>query len=1061
VSLGKKPPPLPPHRWARFRRLLSFYLECVQEDHQQEVRFQRDSRRKEYVPLGLPKEWNLLEGAEAQPRFPLAAADLLSKTRLKGQSAQFFCGYPLLASWEPHEAGDEPSCHLLPLFTQPVELASNGSLYQRGERTLRLTPDWPRVNREALRRLFGSTEEQNEVLEHLGILDWSPELPAVRIGDVVRKLLELKLPIPVIEPLEPENLVSGNYTGEGETGLLNRAILYTAEPSRYTAGLERELRELVKVSDHQLDGTALAPLFAEGWVAPPPPQEPRGVIEVRGLNGEQRRACEAALNAPLTVVTGPPGTGKSQVVINVVANGFLQGTPVVFSSRNRKAVTVVEDRLNSIADAPILFRLGSQEGLAARLSNVLTQLLASGSRPEAGALLKAKREEYAAAVARRSDLGRRIELVRVARNTVDQLDRALEPWRTRLSRDEYAQLGGTPPADVPALEDAVRLLASHAPSSPTKRDGLLSAIRRSFDVKRAGRTLDAASRVLPVLGLVPSRAADASFLDRWLDYATRAIDLAKASMAVRQYRASLDSLLSLPPVDELALDMSHARLEVWRIGREVLELHRSQLGSNLTSHTRTAAAEFLAVARSLIGQDPGSKDAWRPRRQMQELLPRVTPFLPAWAVTNLSAPGAISFHAGIFEVAVIDEASQCDIPSAIPLLYRSKRAVIIGDPQQLRHITTLPQGRESQLAAKHKLTETADQPFTFVNNSLFDVAAASASAGMFALRDHYRSHGDIVGFANTHWYGKDLRILTDYCGLKTPDGEPAGIKWLQVKSEIFRPSGGGAIAPEEASLVVEDVVALLARPEFKGSVGVVSPFRAQANRIREGLYKRLSPEAIERVELVADTAHGFQGDERDLIVFSPCVGAPMPSGSRRFLAKTANLFNVAVTRARAQLRVIGDLAACEVSGIPHVEAFAQHYRRLQAEAARPADDSIGFYEKPLEEALRAAGITAIPQYVFGRYRLDLAVVEGEVKIDIEVDGEHFHKDWTGERCWEDLNRDHYLTQRGWRVLRFWAVEVRDHPARCVERVVKVLSSLRNRVSDGAERAVRVRSATTL
>lgn len=1046
MSAAKRSAPLPPHRWARFRQLLAYYLECVQEDHQQEVRFQRDSRRKEYIPLPLPKEWNLLEGAEAQPRFPLAAADLLSKTRLKGQSSQFFYGYPLLASWEPHEGGDSPSCHFLPLFTQPVELASSGTLYGRGDLALKLTPDWPRVNREAFRRLFGSTEEQNEVLEQLALLDWSPDLPAVRIGDAVRKLLDLKLPLPFIEPLDPDKLVGGRYGEDGKEGLLNRAILYTAEPSRYTVGLERELRELANASDHQLDATALPPLFAEGWL-PPPPAEPRDVVEVRGLNGEQRRACAAALNAPLTVVTGPPGTGKSQVVINVVANGFMQGLPVVFSSRNRKAVTVVEDRLNAIADAPILFRLGSQEGLAARLSSVLTQLLASGGRPEAGALLKAKQDEYAAAVARRSDLGRRIEQVRLARNAVDQLDRAVDPWRTRLSRDEFELLAASHTVDLSSVEEAGRLVASHAPSSPTRRDGILSAIRRSFDVKSVARILENASSAVPLLGPVPSRTPDASFLDLWLEYANRALELAKASITLRQHRAALDSLQKLPPIDELALEMNHARVEVWRIGREVLELHRAQLGSGLTSYARTAAGELLAVARSLIGHDPGSREAWRLRKQIQELLPRVTPFLPAWAVTNLSAPGAIPFHAGMFDVAVIDEASQCDIPSAIPLLYRSKRAVIIGDPQQLRHITTLPQARESQLAAKYKLTEAADQPFTFVYNSLFDVAAASAAAGTFALRDHYRSHGDIVGFANAHWYGKDLRILTDYCGLKTPNGEPAGIKWLQVASDVFRPSGGGAIAAAEAARVVEDVVTQLGRPDFKGTVGVVSPFRAQANRIREGLHQSLSPELIDRVELVADTAHGFQGDERDVIVFSPCVGSPMPPGGRRFLAKTANLFNVAVTRARAQLRVVGDLGACEASGIPHVEAFAKHYRRLQAEAAQPVDDSIGYYEKPLEEALRAAGIVAIPQYVFGRYRLDLAVVEGELKIDIEVDGEHFHKDYTGERCWEDLNRDHYLTQRGWRVLRFWAIEVRDHQHRCVERVLKVLGALRSRVTD--------------
>ena len=64
---------------------------------------------------------------------------------------------------------------------------------------------------------------------------------------------------------------------------------------------------------------------------------------------------------------------------------------------------------------------------------------------------------------------------------------------------------------------------------------------------------------------------------------------------------------------------------------------------------------------------------------------------------------------------------------------------------------------------------------------------------------------------------------------------------------------------------------------------------------------------IKRTELLVDTAHGFQGDERDVMFFSLCCGPDMPDGSRGFITKDGNLFNVAVTRARAALRMVGNL----------------------------------------------------------------------------------------------------------------------------------------------------------
>ena len=63
--------------------------------------------------------------------------------------------------------------------------------------------------------------------------------------------------------------------------------------------------------------------------------------------------------------------------------------------------------------------------------------------------------------------------------------------------------------------------------------------------------------------------------------------------------------------------------------------------------------------------------------------------LPCWCVNSLKIADAIPLKQDMFDVAIIDEASQCDIASSLPVLYRAKKAVVIGDNKQLKHISFL------------------------------------------------------------------------------------------------------------------------------------------------------------------------------------------------------------------------------------------------------------------------------------------------------------------------------------------------------------------------------------
>jgi len=88
----------------------------------------------------------------------------------------------------------------------------------------------------------------------------------------------------------------------------------------------------------------------------------------------------------------------------------------------------------------------------------------------------------------------------------------------------------------------------------------------------------------------------------------------------------------------------------------------------------------------------------------------------------------------------------------------------------------------------------------------------------------------------------------------------------------------------------------------------------------------------------------------------------------------------------------------------------------------------------LYRALVAAGLKPIPQFSIEQYDLDFALIDGDRKLAIEVDGERYHRSWTGELCLRDQLRNQRLIELGWDVLRFWVYEVRDELAGCVRRV---------------------------
>jgi len=553
---------------------------------------------------------------------------------------------------------------------------------------------------------------------------------------------------------------------------------------------------------------------------------------------------------------------------------------------------------------------------------------------------------------------------------------------------------------------------------------------------------------------IPQIITNDQTIEQWYEVLDIVDQHYEYAVKIHQYFKRLDELTRAKPLEninkeylELISQLANTSLSLWQIW---LSLQPKRMSRD----DRSILSDYNSLLQMIVASNNEQRRVGsQVLKRYHSLFPQIINMLSCWAVTSLSARGRIPFEPGFFDLLIIDEASQCDIASALPLLYRAKRAVIIGDPKQLRHISGLPVKQDSHLLEKNDLVESYGR-WAYSVNSLFDLASGlcSCSEDIVQLRDHHRSHVDIIEFSNHQFYLGNLRIATDYHKLKFLDKGKSVVRWLNVSGKVIRPPNGSAVNEKEARTVVEELERIVLRQGYKGTIGVVSPFRAQALRIRDLVFQNESlAQRLLNMDFLSYTVDGFQGDERDLIIFSPVISSGITSGAMTFLRSRPNLFNVAVTRARAALVVTGDKQAALDSGVEYLSRFAKYVEELgsrrQQSAVEVAElgpdyplvahpERVSEWEEVLYKALFRAGLRPIPQYEVEKYDLDFALFDGERRLNIEVDGERYHRNWDGELCRHDQIRNQRLIELGWDVMRFWVYQVRDDLDSCVLRIRK-------------------------
>nr|WP_260679056.1 ATP-binding protein [Pseudomonas mendocina] len=426
-------------------------------------------------------------------------------------------------------------------------------------------------------------------------------------------------------------------------------------------------------------------------------------------------------------------------------------------------------------------------------------------------------------------------------------------------------------------------------------------------------------------------------------------------------------------------------LRPWALLDELRDCQqRRQLLSceHLNSHRALNLKRLLVSDRALFVRYNQAIRARNSQRQLalfEGIDPaRLLAAFPIWVVTLDELHRLLPLRPELFDVMVMDEATQCDIASALPAFQRCKRAVVTGDARQLRHISFLSRVRETQLLQRAGLQAEEREAWSYRDNSVLDLVGlqlGSQEAVVF-LDEHFRSRPALIRFSNELFYDQRLRVMKERPGLDACDS----LQLLRIDGQ----RGRNGVNEAEVERVLELITAHLAEYQgspLKPSIGVLSPFRDQVERIRLRIGETLPLEQLREFRLLVDTPYGFQGEERDLMILSFAIDRES-SQAANYLNR-ADLFNVAITRARERQVLLFSGDERQLSATHLLRRYLEF---LQKPGVSWQAGAVEDTRQNLCQALEGQGVSVWSHYPLAGQVLDLFCRRGDKCLAIDLIG---------------------------------------------------------------------------
>lgn len=423
---------------------------------------------------------------------------------------------------------------------------------------------------------------------------------------------------------------------------------------------------------------------------------------------------------------------------------------------------------------------------------------------------------------------------------------------------------------------------------------------------------------------------------------------------------------------------------------------------------------------------------------------------PVWMMSPTSAAQYIKPGKAVFDLVLIDEASQMRPEYAVGSVARGGQLVVVGDSNQLPPTDFFN-------VSSPDMQDDEDEDYAIDTESILDLANEKLPHKR-ALNWHYRSeHESLIQFSNRRFYDRRLVIFPS----PTRNDPLLGVQHRFVSNGCYE----GQINEPEAKAVIEEAYGIMAaRPEL--TMGIATMNLKQRELIRNEIERLEGQDKFVRdyIERHAGTIEPFiiknletiQGDERDVILISTVYG-PDRNGNmfQRFGPLNSKVghrrLNVLVTRAKQMTRVVTSLRPDQIKvtensseGVQATQAYLRHAAGGAEFETYGNGEPDSDFELFVAERLRGAGYDVDHQVGVEGFRIDLGVRHASFPLGyiagVECDGASFHSGLTVRD--RDKIRQSILERLGWNIHRVWSTDWFNSPDREMGRLVEALEKWR-------------------
>ncbi len=926
---------------------------------------------------------------------------------------------------------------LTPLLYAPAKLERVGVNLQ-----LSIQEDVLSLNTGAIAQLIQREDEQETDAMLSGLLDVVPSLP-LKEDELNIFLTTLKSLVPDIEislnigatsdikqdesdfynrETTIEDIENGNFDFDSieniqsspkvkvDTLSLERtqAVILTTRPT-VTAGVLHELMQIAEKPSGVHRETVLNVINQEFL-------ESSGQSEIKideselknffpvtplSLSDSQEEVIRKIEENDFLAVYGPPGTGKSQTIVNVAAHLIATGKTVLVASRMDKAVDVVAQRLNEL-NAPYLALRAGRANYQKQLNIELQELLSNkvelnGNYDDNMVADVDDMKELLKDIKRLEDSALSIlSLEKKYTEIYDEFELAkdsISGLTLIVEKLKYAQ-----------LEEVKKIFSTIEEIEEKYKKNIFDKIKLFFDYRKIKKLL----KLNKVLN------------DEILKRLPYELNIALEEAKLRQVEDEINSKGNL---HQILRRIKTLKSKQKKLATDILRNKRRTALKNILCDAQKRR-RLMIHAKSLVSRKANLQNRVLEREDFKPLLAA----FPCWCTTTYAISNSLPLKPAMFDVAIIDEASQCDIASCIPVLFRAKKAIIVGDDKQLPHLSFLEKAKEQSFLSQYNIDDRYQLMWRFRENSMFDLANYYSTTPVL-LDEHFRSSAPIIEFSSREFYGGKIKIMSP----NTNNGDIVELRIVKDGKVDHDATRNVPECEEVVKTIQELIIKDKENTDNPVSIGVISPFRAQVDLIKKAILKVFDGDTILKHKIDVGTAHTFQGDERDIMLLS-WTFAPNSHSQSLIFAQKPNLFNVAITRAKYKLI---NFISRDINELPEglLRDYLEYVRKINSDITK--DTFKNDFEKVVFEAIKEEFPSLDKEN-----KIKAGVLMGSVSADIVVDKTVVEIDGVQDNVsskYNDMKKQAIMERCGFNVIRITKREWDISSSACLERVRQIVS----------------------